>query len=159
KRAFGSARPQFRKAGPGSPGEKRARSPAALSFSFNAIVENQNKSSASPNLSAVREYLSGLQDTLCDAIQKDEGAARVQMDKWTRAEGGGGRTRVLANGALFEKAGVAFSPVQGRKLPPSATAHRPELAGKAWEALGVSVVLHPQNPYVPSAHLNVRFFI
>jgi len=74
-------------------------------------------------------------------------------------EGGGGRTRLMADGAVFEKAGVAFSHVHGTRLPPSATALRPELAGQAWEALGVSLVLHPRNPYVPTAHANIRFFV
>jgi coproporphyrinogen III oxidase len=114
---------------------------------------------AAPNLSTVREYLLGLQDTICDALEAEDGGATFVTDKWARAEGGGGRTRVLAGGAVFEKAGVAFSHVQGTKLPPSATAHRPELVGKHWEALGVSLVLHPRNPYAPTAHANVRFFI
>jgi len=79
-------------------------------------------------------------------------------DAWTRSEGGGGRSRVLKDGALFEQGGVNFSRVEGKTLPPSATAHRPELAGRAWSALGVSLVLHPQNPYVPTTHMNVRYF-
>jgi coproporphyrinogen III oxidase len=128
-------------------------------FTFPPAFENQNEMSAAPNLPAVREYLLALQDTICDALQKEDGAATFHTDKWSRPEGGGGRTRILTNGALFEKAGVAFSHVQGRKLPPSATAHRPELAGKRWEALGVSLVVHPQNPYVPTAHANIRFFM
>jgi coproporphyrinogen III oxidase len=115
--------------------------------------------STQPNLPAVREYLLTLQDNICGALEKEDGGATFHTDKWARAEGGGGRTRILTDGALFEKAGVAFSHVQGSKLPPSATAHRPELAGKHWEALGVSLVLHPRNPYVPTAHANVRFFI
>src|SRR5688572_27135983 len=115
--------------------------------------------SAAPNLSAVREYLLNLQDSVCAALEREDGGATFSTDKWSRPEGGGGRTRILTNGALFEKAGVAFSHVHGLKLPPSATAHRPELAGKHWEAIGVSLVLHPTNPYVPTAHANVRFFI
>jgi coproporphyrinogen III oxidase len=112
-----------------------------------------------PNLSTVREYLLSLQDSICTALEHDDGSAAFRTDEWTRAEGGGGRTRILTAGGLFEKAGVAFSHVHGQQLPPSATAHRPALAGRRWEALGVSVVLHPQNPYVPTAHANVRFFI
>ena len=112
-----------------------------------------------PNLPAVREYLLHLQDSVCTALEREDGGATFSTDKWSRSEGGGGRTRILTNGGLFEKAGVAFSHVHGFKLPPSATAHRPELAGKHWEALGVSLVLHPANPYVPTAHANVRFFI
>jgi len=114
--------------------------------------------SAAPNLPAVRKYLLGLQDAICAALEAEDGRARFRTDEWTRAEGGGGSTRILAEGDVFEKAGVAFSHVTGRQLPPSATAHRPELAGKPWEALGVSLVIHPRNPYVPTSHANVRFF-
>src|SRR5688572_2410689 len=114
---------------------------------------------SAPNLPAVREYLLTLQDSIGASLEKEDGRRAFLTDTSARAEGGGGRTRILTNGALFEKAGVAFSHVQGMKLPPSATAHRPELAGKRWEALGVSLVLHPRNPYVPTAHANVRFFI
>jgi coproporphyrinogen III oxidase len=114
--------------------------------------------SSAPALSAVRDYLLDLQDTICAALEAEDGQARFHTDLWTRPEGGGGRTRILAEGGVFEKAGVAFSHVQGTKLPPSATAHRPELAGRAWEALGVSLVLHPRSPYVPTSHMNVRFF-
>jgi coproporphyrinogen III oxidase len=117
-----------------------------------------------PNLAAVRAYLLTLQDAICAALETEDGTGQFRTDEWTRpAEqpglGGGGRTRILTEGAVFEKAGVAFSHVRGAKLPPSATAHRPELAGKAWEALGVSLVIHPRNPYVPTSHANVRFFI
>ncbi len=115
--------------------------------------------SAAPNPADVERYLLGLQDGICRALADEDGAAQFETDEWTRAEGGGGRTRILAEGAVFEKAGVAFSRVRGTKLPPSATAHRPELAGKTWEALGVSLVIHPRNPYVPTSHANVRFFI
>ena len=113
----------------------------------------------SPNLAAVRDYLLGLQDAICAALADEDGGAGFATDTWTRAEGGSGRTRILAEGGVFERAGVAFSHVQGTRLPPSATAHRPELAGKSWEALGVSLVLHPRNPFAPTAHANVRFFI
>lgn len=113
---------------------------------------------AAPDLSAVRSYLLALQDSICAALQEEDGQAVFRTDEWTRPEGGGGRTRIMAAGGVFEKAGVAFSHVSGTRLPPSATAHRPELAGKAWEALGVSLVIHPRNPYVPTSHLNVRFF-
>ena len=111
-----------------------------------------------PDTSAVKTYLLNLQDSICAALAAEDGGAEFRTDEWTRPEGGGGRTRVLAEGAVFEKAGVAFSHVHGTKLPPSATAHRPELAGKAWEALGVSLVIHPRNPHVPTSHANVRFF-
>ena len=114
--------------------------------------------SSSPEVLPVRTYLLGLQDLICHALEQLDGTGRFHEDNWHRPEGGGGRSRVLTDGAIFEKAGVGFSHVKGRTLPPSATAHRPELAGKPWEALGVSLVLHPRNPYVPTSHANVRFF-
>ncbi|HEY9250704.1 MAG TPA: oxygen-dependent coproporphyrinogen oxidase [Rariglobus sp.] len=112
-----------------------------------------------PDVAAVKAYLLDLQDRICRALEAEDGTARFAEDNWTRAEGGGGRSRVLAEGAVFEKAGVGFSHVHGTRLPPSATAHRPELAGKPWQAVGVSLVIHPRNPYVPTSHANVRFFI
>lgn len=114
--------------------------------------------SASPDLAAVKSYLLDLQDRICAALSEEDGRETFLTDEWTRPEGGGGRTRILAEGAVFEKAGVAFSHVTGTKLPPSATAHRPELAGKPWVAMGVSLVIHPRNPRVPTSHANVRFF-
>jgi coproporphyrinogen III oxidase len=113
----------------------------------------------SPDLTAVRSYLLDLQDRICAALETEDGGSKFQEDAWQRPEGGGGRTRVMAEGAVFEKGGVAFSHVHGTKLPPSATAHRPELAGRPWEAMGVSLVIHPRNPYAPTSHANVRFFI
>ncbi len=107
----------------------------------------------------VRAYLKGLQDSICAALEAEDGAAGFSEDAWTRAEGGGGRTRVLSGGATFEKAGVAFSDVSGAELPAAASARRPDTAGKAWEAMGVSVVIHPRNPFVPTCHANVRFLI
>ncbi len=115
--------------------------------------------SPSPAVSAVRAYLLKVQDSICAALEAEDGTGRFREDNWRRAEGGGGRSRVLAEGAVFEKAGVGFSHVTGPSLPPSATAHRPELAGQPWEALGVSLVIHPRNPHVPTSHANVRFFI
>jgi coproporphyrinogen III oxidase len=115
--------------------------------------------STSPDANAVKAYLLTLQDTLCAAIEQEDGTARFRSDDWQRPEGGGGRTRILTDGNVFEKAGIGFSHVHGQTLPPSATAHRPELAGKPWQAFGVSVVLHPRNPHAPTAHANVRFFI
>lgn len=112
-----------------------------------------------PDLTAVRRYLLALQDVLCQALEKEDGGREFTEDTWTRPEGGGGRTRILTEGAVFEKAGVGFSHVSGASLPPSATASRPELAGKPFHALGVSLVVHPRNPYVPTAHMNVRFFL
>ncbi len=112
-----------------------------------------------PDLSAVERYLRGLQDRIGAALETEDGARRFQEDSWDRPEGGGGRTRVLAEGAVFEQAGVNFSHVLGRNLPPSATAQRPELAGRSFQAMGVSLVIHPRNPYVPTSHMNVRFFL
>ena len=110
------------------------------------------------DIQAVETYLRSLQDTITSTLEKLDGKGHFRRDTWPRPEGGGGESRVLRHGALFEQAGVNFSDVQGKQLPPSATAHRPELAGRAWRALGVSLVLHPWNPYVPTAHMNVRCF-
>jgi coproporphyrinogen III oxidase len=115
--------------------------------------------SARPDTAAVRAYLLGLQDRICAAIEAEDGEGRFREESWERAEGGGGRSRVLAEGKVFEQAGVGFSHVFGPGLPASATAHRPELAGRGFEALGVSLVFHPRNPYVPTTHMNVRYFI
>ncbi|HSN16943.1 MAG TPA: oxygen-dependent coproporphyrinogen oxidase [Gammaproteobacteria bacterium] len=110
------------------------------------------------DIPAVEAYLRSLQDDITSTLERLDGKGRFRRDAWPRPEGGGGESRVLRHGALFEQAGVNFSDVQGKQLPPSATAHRPELAGRAWRALGVSLVLHPWNPYVPTAHMNVRCF-
>lgn len=112
-----------------------------------------------PDKLAVKAYLLQLQDTICAELEKADGAGKFVEDAWTREEGGGGRSRVLTNGAVIEKGGVNFSHVQGAAMPASATAHRPELAGRSFEAMGVSLVIHPSNPYVPTSHANVRFFI
>lgn len=109
--------------------------------------------------SGVKNYLLELQDRICAALEVHDSEARFLEDTWQREQGGGGRTRVLANGAVFEKAGVNFSHVHGTALPPSATAARPELAGRGFEALGVSLVIHPENPFIPTSHANIRFFI
>lgn len=111
-----------------------------------------------PDTQAVRDYLMGLQDRICRALEQEDGGARFLEDAWERPSGGGGRSRVLRQGAVFEQAGINFSHVHGENLPPSATADRPELAGRAFEAMGVSLVIHPHNPYVPTSHANVRFF-
>jgi len=111
------------------------------------------------DIDAVHRFLETFHDTLCARIESLDGRARFASDAWTRPEGGGGVTRILTDGAVFEKAGVARSVVSGSTLPPSATAQRPELAGRHWQATGVSLVLHPHNPYVPTSHANVRFFV
>ncbi len=107
---------------------------------------------------AVLDYLRSLQDRICNELERLDGHARFRHDRWERAEGGGGESRVLRGGAVFEQAGVNFSHVMGQKLPPSASAQRPELADARWVAAGVSLVIHPLNPYVPTTHANVRFF-
>ena len=112
-----------------------------------------------PDIAAVRAYLLELQDRICTALAVEDGGVGFREDAWERPEGGGGRTRVMEDGAVFEKAGVNFSEVSGGRLPASATAQRPELAGRNFRALGVSLVIHPRNPYVPTSHANVRFFI
>lgn len=112
----------------------------------------------SEQVERAEHFLRELQDRICQAVEQADGQARFVEDAWTRPAGGGGRTRVLRDGAVFEQAGVNFSLVHGDKLPPSATAHRPELAGGGFIATGVSLVLHPRNPYVPTTHANVRYF-
>jgi coproporphyrinogen III oxidase len=110
------------------------------------------------NSAAVRTYLLALQQRIVAALEALDGR-RFREDRWDRPQGGGGISRVIEEGGLFERGGVNFSHVQGAGLPPSASASRPELAGRAWEAMGVSLVLHPRNPYCPTAHMNVRFFV
>ena len=111
-------------------------------------------------LEAVKSYLLDLQNRLCASLEAEESnGSGFLTDEWKRAEGGGGLSRVLENGETFEKAGVNYSDVQGSSLPPSASANRPKLAGRPFHATGVSVVIHPRNPYVPTSHANVRFFL
>jgi len=112
-----------------------------------------------PNVAAVSDYLLDLQNRICHALENIDAEKSFIEATWEREEGGGGRSRVLEEGAVFEKAGINFSHVHGRQLPASATAHRPELAGRSFQALGVSLVIHPRNPYIPTSHANVRFFI
>jgi coproporphyrinogen III oxidase len=109
------------------------------------------------DLAAARAYFLGLQQRIVTALETLDGGS-FGADAWDRPEGGGGLTRVIEGGALFERGGVAFSHVQGKALPPSASASRPELAGRGFEAMGVSLVLHPRNPYCPTVHMNVRCF-
>ncbi len=107
----------------------------------------------------VKNYLQQLQQAICKALESIEPSARFQQDAWERELGGGGLSCVLEDGDIFEKAGVNFSHVLGQNLPPSATAHRPELAGCDFQAVGVSLVIHPRNPFIPTTHMNVRFFM
>lgn len=110
------------------------------------------------NIAAVKEWLLDLQDDICCSLEKIDGRERFIEDEWTKESGGGGRTRVFTDGDVIEKGGVNFSHVFGTQLPPSATAARPELAGRSYQAMGVSLVIHPKNPLAPTSHANVRFF-
>ena len=110
------------------------------------------------DVEAVKRFFLGLQDTIVARLAELDGTPFLR-DEWTRPEGGGGITRLIEDGGVFERAGVNFSHVHGASLPPSASASRPELAGRSFQALGVSLVLHPRNPHVPTVHLNVRFFV
>ncbi|WP_338353458.1 oxygen-dependent coproporphyrinogen oxidase [Thalassolituus oleivorans] len=118
------------------------------------------------DIAAVKTFLLDLQDRICSAIEQADGQATFVEDAWDRDQAesplgltGGGRTRVMIEGAVVEKGGVNFSHVRGATLPASATANRPELAGRSFQALGVSLVIHPSNPYIPTSHANVRFFV
>ncbi len=110
------------------------------------------------NIDDVKTYFRSLQNRITAELETIDGRARFMHDSWDRPGGGGGESRVLADGAVFEKAGVSFSHVFGDTMPPSATRSRPELAGKRFQAMGVSLVLHPRNPYIPTTHANFRFF-
>ena len=114
---------------------------------MNAVVE----------VAPVKKFLKTLQFQIVSKLEKIDGKS-FTVDSWDREAGGGGTSQVLENGNFFERAGVNFSHVFGDKLPPSATSARPELIGRSFEAMGVSVVLHPKNPYIPTVHMNVRFF-
>jgi coproporphyrinogen III oxidase len=110
------------------------------------------------DVEAVKQFLTGLQQAIVSSLESLDGR-RFRHDAWSRPEGGGGLTQVLEDGVVFERAGVNVSHVHGASLPPSASAGRPELAGRSFQAMGVSLVLHPRNPYVPTVHMNVRFFL
>ena len=110
------------------------------------------------NTQPVKEFLLELQELIVERMEQIDGQS-FRRDSWERPEGGGGITRLIEEGAFLERGGVNFSHVKGDRLPPSASAHRPELAGRHWEAMGVSLVMHPRNPYVPTTHMNVRFFV
>lgn len=111
------------------------------------------------SVSSVKEFLLDLQNRICRCLENEDGKAAFLEDKWEHKEGGGGLTRVMSDGSVIEKAGVNFSHVRGKQLPQAATARRPELANSMFQALGVSVVIHPGNPYVPTSHFNVRFIL
>jgi coproporphyrinogen III oxidase len=118
-----------------------------------------NSTQNMPDIEQVMLYFKNLQDDICNGLSAIDTEQNFLEDNWQRAQGGGGRTRVLTQGAVFEQAGVNFSHVFGDKMPASATAHRPELEGRTFQACGVSLVIHPKNPYIPTTHANVRFFI
>ena len=118
-----------------------------------------SEASTIPDIEAVKTYLLQLQQNICNALAEEDGAKTFEVDEWQREQGGGGKSCVMADGAVFESAGINFSHVYGDSLPGSATAHRPELAGRSFQAMGVSLVIHPHNPYVPTSHANVRFFV
>lgn len=111
------------------------------------------------DIDSIKQYLLGLQDEISGALMQMDNQLAQREDEWEREAGGGGRTRVMNGGEIFEQGGINFSHVFGDKLPPSATASRPELAGRSFQALGDSLVIHPLNPYVPTTHMNVRFFV
>jgi coproporphyrinogen III oxidase len=111
------------------------------------------------DIDQVKNYLLSLQDDICRQLEEEDGEGHFIRDEWKREAGGGGISRVLEGGKVIEKGGVNFSHVFGGELPPSASAHRPELAGRSFQAMGVSLVIHPKNPYVPTSHMNVRLFV
>ncbi len=111
------------------------------------------------NIESICSYLYDLQNSITEALFDLDGSMELQEDEWQREAGGGGRSRVMCSGDIFEQAGINFSHVLGDKLPASATARRPELAGRKFQALGISLVIHPSNPYIPTTHMNVRFFV
>jgi coproporphyrinogen III oxidase len=112
-----------------------------------------------PDTNAVKQFLLALQNNICTRLEQLDGGSTFKAESWEREEGGGGTSRVLTQGKVFEQAGVNFSHVMGAAMPASATAHRPELAGRSFEAMGVSLVIHPNSPHIPTTHANVRFFI
>ncbi|MBN1379246.1 MAG: oxygen-dependent coproporphyrinogen oxidase [Gammaproteobacteria bacterium] len=111
------------------------------------------------SISEIEKYMLQLQQKICLALEQTDGQSKFISDHWQRNQGGGGLSCVLSNGKVFEQAGVNFSRVYGDGMPASATAHRPELSGRSFQALGLSLVVHPQNPFVPTSHANIRFFI
>ncbi len=111
------------------------------------------------DIEQVKNYLLSLQEDICRQLEEEDGEGQFIRDEWQREAGGGGISRVLEGGKVIEKGGVNFSHVFGGELPPSASAHRPELAGRSFQAMGVSLVIHPKNPYAPTSHMNVRLFV
>jgi coproporphyrinogen III oxidase len=122
------------------------------------MIGTVGSSRITPDTDAIHAHLARFQDTACQALEKQDEGGRFREDRWARPGGGGGVTRVLSGGSTFEQAGVNFSHVCGDHLPGVASERRPELTGRAFRALGVSIVVHPWNPYVPTSHFNIRFF-
>ncbi|CAQ83485.1 MULTISPECIES: oxygen-dependent coproporphyrinogen oxidase [Photorhabdus] len=112
-----------------------------------------------PNINQIKSFFLSLQDKICQQLEQADGTAKFTEQSWQRKEGGGGRSRIMQEGTVFEQAGANFSHISGTRLPVSATSYRPELAGRSYQAMGISVVIHPLNPYIPTSHANVRFFI
>lgn len=125
---------------------------------YNIEIENLMTQKSKPNIEHIKNYLLQLQDNICQQLQAEENQTKFHEDLWERPEGGGGRTRVIENGNVLEKAGVNFSHVFGSQLPTSITQQMPELKGCTFQALGISIVIHPRNPFAPTTHFNVRFF-
>ena len=121
--------------------------------------ERTSSNVTTTQIEQVKKFLLTLQDNICNKLQTEDRGGSFIEDEWQREEGGGGRSRVLRNGNIIEQGGVNFSHVFGTQMPASATAARPELAGRRFQAMGVSLVIHPHNPYIPTSHANVRFFI
>ncbi|NKB72359.1 MAG: oxygen-dependent coproporphyrinogen oxidase [Candidatus Latescibacteria bacterium] len=111
------------------------------------------------DIAAVKNYLLQLQESICTGLAQEDGSQSFVRDQWQRPQGGGGISQVLEEGSVIEKAGVLFSHVRGDSLPPTASQRRPELAGRGYEAMGVSLIVHPRNPYAPTSHANFRFFV
>lgn len=111
------------------------------------------------DIEVVRDYMLALQDRICSELEEEDGGVRFKEDIWNREAGGGGRTRIASDGEVFERVGINYSHVLGQSLPPAATSNRPDLAGRSYQAMGVSLVTHPRNPHVPTSHFNVRFFV
>jgi coproporphyrinogen III oxidase len=126
---------------------------------FNAAERLPFPMNSADPIDLVKAYLLQLQQDLCFALAKEDGSRDFQEDTWRHAQGGGGSTRIITDGAVFEKGAVNFSHVIGRELPATATQRHPDLGGREFQAMGVSLVMHPLNPHVPTVHLNVRFFV
>ncbi|MDY7016502.1 MAG: coproporphyrinogen III oxidase, partial [Cyanobacteriota bacterium] len=127
-------------------------------FPTNVTLPSNVSQPAADSKARVSQFMKQLQDEICDALEHLDGGAQFAEESWDRPEGGGGRSRVLREGHVFEQGGVNFSEVWGKQLPPSILAQRPEASGHGFYATGTSMVLHPRSPYIPTVHLNYRYF-